>query len=930
MRRVTTNSAKAGVTMAPGDGLAIKEATMKSMRLAVCAAALAMLAAMSMAAGEQAATAPAAASRPAEPDMYHPVFAHYMTCFGNSVEFYKSEIELAQRHGIEGFALNCGQWGNWDAKNNKMGTGNYLQWAEKIYEAAKQLNSGFKLFISPDGIGDPRQMVDMVTRFYDHPNQFRHHGKSVLSGWGGGVYGAAAEALRKEGKDVFLVPHVYSPRFKMAWSFETVLDLFRENPYLDGVFHFAVDDSIGGMIATNSMGCRAAHYLGRVDPNKGKIFMGSAAPTYNSANVRDMQGMAGYGALWEGLIRDGADWIELTTWSDYQEDSSLMPFRWPGGQDKQYFSHDESYLDVTAYYSAWYKSGVKPAIKQDKLYYAYRNRTSWQQQAYDFKDKKWVDNTNCTWPFDQFHDDVTDCIYVTTFLTAPAELKIKLGAAEKSFSLPAGIATVSVPMAPGVPQFTLTRSAGAPLIDVLGRKEIIAKENEYNSAKGLHLLNRLWCGGAAAGPVALKIEAENAKVHDGASIVTEGTVKGVQTEPNQFSGFTAEIKGLTTATYCVKITYSNADSNEARLTLSADGPTRAAKQYPHYIPAFLPPTGKGKFATISMLWSLYDTTTYLKLQWEKSTGSNVNKDHPLVDDQGRVIIDSIELVKVEPVVKPARPTSVFPELVAIPGGEFTMGDANGLPDEKPAHKVRLSPFAIGKYEVTNEEFEKFDPTHRKHRDGFSWRDREPVIYVSWQDGMNYCNWLSKQAGLTPVYEMTVPDPNKPNQKVLKENLAADGFRMPTEAEWEYVATGRGEGRKYPWGKEAPDATRCNATGDRELKATAAFRSQEAGGVMVAGSYPAGASRDGVMDLAGNVGEWCTDRLRPYTAEPATDPVNLDATSQYRVIRGGSWGYYGHSQRCADREYNSDAYPGYIYIGLRVVVSEAGYKKLMKK
>ena len=887
---------------------------------AIVAMAVAMLAAFvvgSNAAEQTPGSAPTSrpASRPAEADIYHPVFAHYMTCFGGNVEFYKSEIELAQRHGIEGFALNCGQWLN----------SNYVQSAEKMYEAAKQLNSGFKLFISPDGIWDQKQLCDMVKRFYDHPNQFRHQGKCVLSGWGSGAFAQAMPILKQEGYEVFLVPHVYSPKFKMAWSFETVLELFREQPYLDGVFHFAVDDSLGGMIRTNAMGRRATQYLG-------KVFMGSASPTYNSANVRDMQGMGGYGAMWEGLIRDGDDWVELCTWSDYQEDSSLMPFRWPAGQDKQYFSHDESYLDVTGYYSAWFKSGVRPAIKQDKLYYAYRNRTRWQQQAYDLKEKKWVDNTDCVWPFDQFHDDVTDCIYVTTFLTAPAELKVKLGSAEKTFQMPAGAATVPMPMAPGVPQFTLTRTTGGKavtLIDVAGRKEIIAKETEHNSAKGLHLLNRMWTGGAAAGAAALKIEAASAKIHDGASVVTVGAVKGVQTEPNQGSGFTAEVKGLATATYCVNITYSNAGEEEARLTLSADGPTRADKQYPHYIPAFLPPTGKGKFATTSFLWSLYDKTTYLKLQWEKSTGTNTVKDHPLSDDQGSVIVSTIELVKVEPVEKPVRPTSVFPEMVAIPGGEFTMGDANGNPDEKPAHKVKLSPFAIGKFEVTNEEYEKFDPTHRKHRDGFSWRDREPVIYVAWQDGMKYCNWLSTQAGLTPVYEETVPDPKKPNQKVLKENLAADGFRLPTEAEWEYVASGRGEGRKYPWGNEAPDATRGNFTGDRELKATAAIRSEEAAGVMVVGSYPAGASKDGVMDLAGNVTEWCNDWFGPYAADAQENPCNAKP-GQYRVLRGGSWGYYNMSQRCADREYNTAVYPGYIYLGIRVALSDAGYKKLIKK
>ena len=112
-------------------------------------------------------------------------------------------------------------------------------------------------------------------------------------------------------------------------------------------------------------------------------------------------------------------------------------------------------------------------------------------------------------------------------------------------------------------------------------------------------------------------------------------------------------------------------------------------------------------------------------------------------------------------------------------------------DELPAHPVKLSGFAIGKYEVSNAEFERFWPEHRQWRDGYSWRDREPVIYVDWRDAARYCNWLSKQSGLAVVYD----------EKTWAADAKANGFRLPTEAEWEYVATGRGENREYPWGHD---------------------------------------------------------------------------------------------------------------------------------
>lgn len=87
-------------------------------------------------------------------------------------------------------------------------------------------------------------------------------------------------------------------------------------------------------------------------------------------------------------------------------------------------------------------------------------------------------------------------------------------------------------------------------------------------------------------------------------------------------------------------------------------------------------------------------------------------------------------------------------------------------------------------------------------------------------------------------------------------------------------------------------------------------------------HPNAMRRDGVMDLAGNVAEWCGDWYQLYSAGEQTDPLET-RESHSRVIRGGSWGYYGCSQRSRDREFNSRGYPGYIYIGFRVALPEAG-------
>lgn len=851
------------------------------------------------------------------------VFAHYMTCFGSTVEFYQQEIALAQRHGIDGFALNCGEWMVQDKKSRQWTDGNYVKSAQRLYEAARQLNSGFKLFFSADvnNLRDlPVNMSDMVTRFYDHPNQFRQGDKRVISAWAGTpeTYRQTLDNLKAQGRQVCFVPFVYPPKFKMAWSYETVLDFFQDQPHMDGLFYFGADDTANGIIRRNAMGRRVTQRLG-------KIFMAGAAPAYNSANLRDFRGMEGYGAMWEGLIRDGADWVELVTWNDYNEDSNLMPFRWPNGQERRYFNRDEAYLDATAYYSAWFKSGVQPAITQDKLYIGYRNRSVWQRQVWNEKERTWEDIvlTN-RWPSEQPHDDARDQVYLTTFLTAPASVTVELGGSKHRFDQPAGIAHVAVPLVPGVPRVTLTRaiSGPTPLLDVMGRRQIIDKPTPANSVKGMHLPNRTWMSGAVVGPVQ-RLAAAHGKLNGGALVETLNGRRCVRNLEAEGSGVTLPVTSLATATYNIRITYCNPADTEARLTLTADGPPRGEKEFPHYIPLWLPPTGKDTFATTTFLWSLYDATTHMDVRWRpgKSWDKPVPEDH----DHGSVLIEAIDLVKVESVTVPTPADTRFPELVAIPGGSFTRGTNQGQPDEGPAHQVTLAPFAMSKYEVTNEEYERFDPEHRRHRDGFSWRNREPVIYVSWVDGARYCNWLSAQAGLTPAYVEVLDEKSK--AKRWQVNMDADGFRMPTEAEWEYVASGRGQGRKYPWGSDEPvPGKHGHFKGEKALAISARVSSDGEGGVMTVGAYPAGASRDGVMDLAGNVAEWCSDWYQSYTTQAQLNPCQ-QMPSPYRSIRGSSWDYYGCGLHVTDREFNGPGYPGYIYLGLRVVLPEAGWKKV---
>jgi formylglycine-generating enzyme required for sulfatase activity len=190
-------------------------------------------------------------------------------------------------------------------------------------------------------------------------------------------------------------------------------------------------------------------------------------------------------------------------------------------------------------------------------------------------------------------------------------------------------------------------------------------------------------------------------------------------------------------------------------------------------------------------------------------------------------------------------------MVSVPAGEFWMGcneqaAKDCMADEKPYHKVYLDAFYINKFLVTQSEYNECVKSgkcreNRKYP-GFT-GDRQPVIGVNWDDAKAYCEWAGK--------------------------------RLPTEAEWEKAARGT-DGRIYPWGNSI-DATRAN------------YYDSNIGKTVNVGSYPAGASPYGALDMAGNVLEWVSDWYNEnyYITSPGKNPKGPDS-GKYRVMRAGSW------------------------------------------
>ncbi|HAM71338.1 MAG TPA: hypothetical protein DCM86_06820 [Verrucomicrobiales bacterium] len=206
------------------------------------------------------------------------------------------------------------------------------------------------------------------------------------------------------------------------------------------------------------------------------------------------------------------------------------------------------------------------------------------------------------------------------------------------------------------------------------------------------------------------------------------------------------------------------------------------------------------------------------------------------------------------------------EMVFLPGGTFTMGSNQGNPDEAPAHQVRLSPFLIDTFEVTHAQFAKVqlpDPSH--------WQEdpAQPVERVRWRDAKQYCNERSLAEGLKPCYDEKSAD--------WTCDYTANGYRLPTEAEWEYACRAGGE-EPYDFGQV--DKLRLHswyaATADQK-------------------THPVGLKRPnrwGVHDLYGNVSEWCEDVYSAsyYRESPVLDPAGPPSPGKdvKRVIRGGSW------------------------------------------
>jgi len=201
----------------------------------------------------------------------------------------------------------------------------------------------------------------------------------------------------------------------------------------------------------------------------------------------------------------------------------------------------------------------------------------------------------------------------------------------------------------------------------------------------------------------------------------------------------------------------------------------------------------------------------------------------------------------------------YPEMILVEGGTFTMGDTEmeGDFDEQPTHQVTLKAFSIAKTETTVAQWRTFcSATGRQMPEppSWGWINSNPIVNVSWQDAVEYCDWLSDKTG--------------------------ELYRLPTEAEWEYAARGgnKSKGFKYSGAQSIDVVGWFDANSNKQTQPVGVKRANELG----------------IYDMSGNVWEWCKDWYGPYTAEVQTNPRG-PASGSGRVVRGGSW--VGNAQYC---------------------------------
>jgi glucan endo-1,3-alpha-glucosidase len=406
------------------------------------------------------------AARPVLASGPHYVFAHYMVCYsdyGQSLQGFQQDITNAQAAGIDGFALDVGEWNGPDTY--------YKADVELMYEAAESLGTGFKLFFSVD-MANTNDIVQMISTYASRTNSFYYNNALVVSSFCGNGFwwtNGVIQPLQSLGvSNVFFIPFFPTEN---AWpSVAGVNALLTKYSFVSGLFEFGVGlpTDITNMDSSYGQACQ----------NAGKLFMAGCSPSYwgNSQTATgrtyfESQGGEGTISQWNWIIQNQPDWVEIPTWNDFNEGTYISPLFNPEQYESQVTTPHRychaGYLELMKRYISWYKSGQPPPLSQDAVFYFYRTHST----------NAIASNTNDI-PVSVFMGNVQDVIYNTVLLTAAANLEIVSGTNYITNSLPAGISNIRTPFTAGTQQFTLRRM-GREILTVQG-PDILSHITNYD------------------------------------------------------------------------------------------------------------------------------------------------------------------------------------------------------------------------------------------------------------------------------------------------------------------------------------------------------------------------------------------------------------------------------------------------------------------
>ena len=258
---------------------------------------------------------------------------------------------------------------------------------------------------------------------------------------------------------------------------------------------------------------------------------------------------------------------------------------------------------------------------------------------------------------------------------------------------------------------------------------------------------------------------------------------------------------------------------------------------------------------------------------------------------GLILLFLVSSIYIEGIETLLVTDSSLVEMVFVAGGNFQMGSNDRDYDEKPVHNITISDFYIGKYEVTQELYESL---MGKNPSKFERSGKDaPVEQVSWYDAVEFCNKLSDKEGLDRCYFGSGDN--------IKCDFKANGYRLPSEAEWEYAARGgnKSKGYKYSGSNNIGSVSWYKSNSGRKTHSVGSKQSNELG----------------IYDMSGNVWEWCWDWKANYSSKVQTNPYGY-GRGLYRAHRGGSWFFDVSHCRNANRGSNGPT-ASYDFIGFRL-------------